>query len=111
IGTRRIRLIDGSQFMVPGTGVYTAKGVNMEKEGVAPDYALDPHPDDLARGIDRQLEKAVEVLEQDVVLWKKSKAGVAFSLPLAPGALPVVAPGPVPRPTPMGSETPGKKGG
>src|SRR5437660_3624503 len=47
IGTSAVRLIDGSLFRVPRLGVYTAKGVNMEKEGVPPDVAVEPHPDQL----------------------------------------------------------------
>ena len=39
IGTSAIRLIDGTLFRVPRTGVYTLKGVNMEREGVTPDVA------------------------------------------------------------------------
>ena len=62
IGTRNITLIDGSTFRTPRIGVHTVKGVNMEKEGVMPDILIEPHPDQLARGIDVQLEKAVEVL-------------------------------------------------
>ncbi len=73
IGTRQITLIDGSVFRTPRIGVHTIKGVNMEKEGVVPDVLVEPHPDQLARGIDVQLEKAVEVLTKDVVAWKKTR--------------------------------------
>jgi tricorn protease len=45
----------------------------MEKEGVMPDVQIEAHPDQLARGIDVQLEKAVEVLTQDVAAWKKTR--------------------------------------
>lgn len=72
IGTSQIRLIDGSSFRVPRTGVYTVKGVNMEKEGVNPDILVGQHPDELAKGLDPQIVKAVEVLTQDVVAWKKT---------------------------------------
>jgi tricorn protease len=72
IGTYAVRLVDGSEFRIPRTGVFTAKGVNMEKEGVQPDVPVEPDPDQLARGVDAQLEKAVEVLQQDVVAWKKA---------------------------------------
>src|SRR5262249_45230195 len=57
-GTRNLNLIDGSTFRTPRIGVHTVKGVNMEKEGVMPDIVVEPHPDELARNIDRQLEKA-----------------------------------------------------
>lgn len=77
IGTRNITLIDGSLFRTPRIGVTTHKGVNMDKEGVTPDILVNVHPDDLARGIDPQLARAVEVLEQDVVVWRKNRPPVA----------------------------------
>ena len=46
IGTRSVLLIDGSLFRSPRTGVTTLKGVNMEKEGVAPDVPVTILPDD-----------------------------------------------------------------
>lgn len=73
IGTRNGTLIDGSTFRMPRIGVHTIKGINMEKEGVMPDVLIEPHPDQLARGIDVQLEKAVEILTQDVAAWKKAR--------------------------------------
>lgn len=93
IGTRNITLIDGSTFRVPRIGVSTVKGVNMEKEGVAPDVLIESHPDLLARGIDPQLDRAVEVLTQDVIAWKKSR-GVTASVvpPGGSGPAPVVGP-------------------
>src|SRR5262249_20464763 len=54
IGTSSIRLIDGSTFRIPRTGVFTVRGINMEKEGVKPDVAIEPHPDQLSKGIDVQ---------------------------------------------------------
>jgi tricorn protease len=78
IGTNAVRLIDGSVLRLPRTGVFTTEGVNMEKEGVTPDVVVEDHPDQLAKGIDVQLIKAVEVLQSDVVAWKKkSQKGVA----------------------------------
>jgi tricorn protease len=77
IGTRAVRLIDGSIFRIPGTGVYNTKGENMEKIGVVPDVTVDVHPDQLAKGLDAQLDKAVEVLIQDVAAWKKAHQNVA----------------------------------
>jgi tricorn protease len=99
IGTVSIPLIDGSMFRIPRTGVYTVKGVNMEKEGVAPDVAVEPTPDQLAKGIDVQLDKAVEVVQQDVAEWKKTHPAVAAKPDGAKPAAPV-GPGPTP-PAPM----------
>src|SRR5258708_21588197 len=59
IGTTSVRLIDGSVLRLPHIGVYTAKGVNMDKQGVAPDVAVETPPDLLAKGGDLQLGKAV----------------------------------------------------
>jgi tricorn protease len=93
IGTYSVRLVDGTELRIPRTGVFTAKGVNMEKEGVHPDVVVEPNPDELARGIDAQLDKAVDVLQQDVVAWKKTHAptgaagtGDASSKPTMPPA-------------------------
>jgi tricorn protease len=77
IGTRQITLIDGSTFRTPRIGVRTHKGVNMEKEGVVPDVIVEVHPDNLAKGEDAQLDRAVEVLAHDVELWRKSRQPVA----------------------------------
>jgi len=98
IGTSSIRLIDGSTFRVPRTGVYTVNGVNMEKEGVKPDIMVIPHPDQVARGQDPQLDKAVEVLQQTVAEWKKSPSSVAVK---PEGGKPAPATG-NPAPMPMG---------
>ena len=59
---RSVTLIDGSTFRIPRIGVYSIRGVNMEKEGVAPDVFVDALPDDARRGVDPQLDKAVDVV-------------------------------------------------
>jgi tricorn protease len=94
IGTGGVQLIDGSTFRIPRIGVYTAKGVNMEKEGVMPDVLVEPHPDQLSKGVDVQLEKAVEVLQKDVVEWKKGRPNVASTTDPStpPPPMPVKAP-------------------
>jgi tricorn protease len=102
IFTRNIQLIDGSQFRTPRIGVFTNKGVNMDKEGVAPDILVEAHPDQLAKGHDVQLEKAVEVLTKDVASWKKARPPIAGLPPREnPGETPTVTPapgsGPMPR--------------
>jgi C-terminal processing protease CtpA/Prc len=48
--------------------------VNMEREGVSPDFVVEQNPDQLAKGEDPQLAKAVEVLRKDVAAWKKKKS-------------------------------------
>ncbi len=101
IGRTQVRLIDGSSLLIPRIGVYTMKGVNMEKEGVQPDVVVAEHPDQLAKGVDAQLDKAVEVLRNDVVAWKKknqpspagkSSAARSAADPTASPAVPIMPP-------------------
>lgn len=73
IGTSALRLVDGSMFRIPRIGVYTLNGVNMDKKGVDPDVLVVPHPDQIAKGQDAQLDKAVEVLSADVNVWKQKR--------------------------------------
>jgi tricorn protease len=95
IGTGQVSLIDGTRLRIPRIGVYTTKGVNMEKEGVQPDIRVDDHPDQLAKGIDAQLDKAVEVLQGDVLTWKKTQPSVV-SKPGGGGPVtPMVSPAPI----------------
>jgi tricorn protease len=92
IGTSETTLIDGSTFRLPRTGVFTARGVNMEREGVAPDVAVEAPPEELVKGNDAQLKKAVDVLSVEVAEWKKAKAGIATAPPAAPGTTGTTAP-------------------
>jgi len=66
IGTNDVELIDGTMFRVPGSGWYDLEGRNLENWGIEPDIRIDAMPEDAARGIDRQLEKSVEVLLADL---------------------------------------------
>jgi tricorn protease len=111
IGTGSTRLIDGSSFRVPRIGVYRRDGVNMEKQGVAPDVAVEVTPADWFRGTDRQLLRAVDVVAVDVAAWKKARAagGVPGTAVSAPAAKPVpVAPMPhaAPKATPAAPRAP-----
>ena len=96
IGTGSVRLIDGSSFRVPRIGVFTNKGINMEKQGVQPDVPVEITPEDWARGTDGQLLKAVDVVSADVTAWKRAKAGTGTATPAvsAPNPMPVA---PMPR--------------
>ena len=88
IGTGGTRLIDGSQFRLPRIGVYRNGSVNMDKEGVIPDVAVDITAEDWAKGFDSQIAKAVEVLNKDVAAWKAAKAGTAVVSAPPPAAKP-----------------------
>jgi tricorn protease len=84
IGTGAVQLIDGSVLRIPRIGVYTPAGVDMDRQGVRPDVLVYPHPDQLAKGEDEQLEKAVQVLQADVAEWKKAHPSAVASAPDAP---------------------------
>ena len=77
LGTYQVRLIDGSHFRIPRVGVYTLAGASMEKQGVVPDVLVEAQPDQLVRGIDPQLDVAVEVLQKDVLAWQKAHPDMA----------------------------------
>jgi tricorn protease len=66
IGTGSYTLLDGSAIRTPGSGVWTADGQNMENYGVPPDVYVDNAPEDFVKGRDAQIEKAIEVLRQEL---------------------------------------------
>jgi tricorn protease len=66
IGTGSFRLMDGSQLRTPSFGVWTSSGQNMENYGVPPDVYADNRPEDFLNGRDAQVEKAVEVLKEEL---------------------------------------------
>jgi tricorn protease len=70
IGTGAYQLMDGSVIRTPSTGLWNLKGVNLENNGVAPDVYIDNTPEDFIQGRDAQLERAVEVLRQELAKRK-----------------------------------------
>jgi len=66
IGTGSYRLMDGSMIRTPGTGLWSVSGQNLENYGVPPDVYADNTPADFLKGRDAQLEKAVEVLKEEL---------------------------------------------
>jgi len=66
IGTGSYRLLDGSTIRTPEFGVFSADGRDLENYGVPPDVFADNTPADFMAGHDRQIEKAVEVLQAEM---------------------------------------------
>ena len=64
----------------------------MEKEGVIPDVLVDATPEDLAKGIDTQLKKAVDVVTVDVAEWKRARTTGIATKPAPPAAVPTTTP-------------------
>jgi tricorn protease len=72
IGTGGHQLMDGSLIRTPSFGLWNALSkTNLENNGVVPDVYVDNLPEDFFRGRDAQLERAVEVLRDE--LMKKGK--------------------------------------
>jgi tricorn protease len=76
IGTGAYQLMDGSTLRTPGSGLWNVNGTNLENYGVPPDVYVDNTPEDFLKGRDAQLEKAVEVLKEEM---KKSNGRTARS--------------------------------
>jgi tricorn protease len=97
IFTYSVRLIDGSVLMLPRTGVYTTRGVNMERQAVQPDVVVEANPDQTAKGDDPQLGKAVDVLKGDVLAWQQRRNGLARpsegTVPATAASAPPATPG------------------
>jgi tricorn protease len=66
IGTDSYRLLDGSQLRTPDFGVFSQDGRDLENYGVPPDVYADNTPADFLSGHDRQIEKAIEVLQAEM---------------------------------------------
>ena len=73
ISTGGARVMDFGFIRTPGRGWFLKNdGQDMEQNGAKPDFEVWPEPGDIGRGIDRQLDKAVEVLLEDVAEWRKT---------------------------------------
>ncbi|OYD15998.1 hypothetical protein CH333_04580 [candidate division WOR-3 bacterium JGI_Cruoil_03_44_89] len=66
IGRWDASLADGTLFRVPAKGSYTLEGKDLENLGVEPDIYVLETPEDRAKGKDPQLEKAIEVLLEEI---------------------------------------------
>jgi tricorn protease len=66
IGTGSYPLLEGFTIRTPQNGVWTNTGENMENYGVPPDVPVDNTPADFLAGRDRQIERAIEVLREQM---------------------------------------------
>ena len=65
--SRGIQLMDGGFISMPDFGFYNLKGEwDVERTGVKPDIEIDNLPEEAAKGRDQQLEKAIEVVLQEI---------------------------------------------
>ena len=65
------QILDFGKLSIPRRGWFVAgTGEDMEMNGAVPDFQIWPHAGDIPAGKDIQLDKAIEVLKQDVADWK-----------------------------------------
>lgn len=62
IFTSAKRLVDGSSYRLPSWGCYTVDGKDIEHTGITPDYELKNTVPDKHKGLDPQLEKAIQLI-------------------------------------------------
>ncbi|MFM8980395.1 MAG: S41 family peptidase [Planctomycetia bacterium] len=66
IGTTDVKLSDGSNFRIPRVGWFSLDGQNLENHGFVPDIVVPESSEDRLAGRDPQLDKALEVVMQQV---------------------------------------------
>ncbi|MCH8287398.1 peptidase S41, partial [candidate division KSB1 bacterium] len=59
-------LMDGGSVTAPNVAIWTEDGWLVENVGVPPDIEVDQLPAEVIAGHDQQLEKAIEVIMQDL---------------------------------------------
>ncbi|MEW5899860.1 MAG: PDZ domain-containing protein, partial [Acidobacteriota bacterium] len=59
-------LLDGAYVSAPNLGFWTEEGFGVENEGVPPDLEIEQWPAEVAAGRDPQLEKAIEVVLEEL---------------------------------------------
>jgi tricorn protease len=64
------QFLDGGSVSAPNVAFYNEEGFGIENEGVAPDVEIDQWPEEVIKGHDPQLEKAIEIIKQQL---KESK--------------------------------------
>jgi tricorn protease len=71
VSTGAVRIMDLGVLRFPFRGWFVLDtGEDMEMNGAVPDVIVWPAPGELPRGVDKQLEKAVELLKEDVAAWQ-----------------------------------------
>ncbi len=78
IGTQESSLLDLGGFRNAKYGWFLLDGTDFEHNGAIPDYIVDDLPGEVVKGIDAQLDKAIEVLNQEVEVWRKENPPIDF---------------------------------
>ena len=78
IGTYDSALLDLGSFRDARYGWFILDGTDMEHNGAKPDFPVEDLPSDIVSGIDRQLDKAIDVLAEDVEAWRAAHPPIDF---------------------------------
>ena len=74
ISTGAASVMDVGRIRVPFRGWYVkSTGEDMELNGAVPNFIVWPRPTEIPNGKDRQLMKAVKVLQEEIATWKKQE--------------------------------------
>ena len=84
------KAFDTLRLLVEGAGKLQTQQSLIDR--LWPDVVVEPHPDQLAKGIDVQLDKAVDVLQEEVLAFKKKAAGGVASAQPPEHLVPAVPP-------------------
>jgi tricorn protease len=86
ISTPDTKILDIGVERIPDRGWWAMDGIDMEMRGAIPDVVVWPEPGEIPAGIDRQLEKATEIILKDVedaakkngtrLIWARDGYGV-----------------------------------
>jgi tricorn protease len=72
ISTGAVSIMNTGTLRLPFRGWFDiATGEDMELHGAQPDHLVWPKPGEMPRGVDAQLQKAIDVLQADVAKWKR----------------------------------------
>ncbi|MCA9173111.1 MAG: PD40 domain-containing protein [Planctomycetales bacterium] len=72
VSTGMVQVMDVGSLRFPFRGWYVGEtGQDMELNGAVPDVVIWPEPGELPQGVDRQLDKAVQLLMEDVEKWDR----------------------------------------
>ena len=97
IGTNDVTLSDGTRFRIPRVGYYGMDGTNLEGHGVKPHIFVEMTLEDRLKGNDPQLDKAIDVVLDQI---KAGKKPATKPTPAKPKPQPVKPKPPETTPTP-----------
>ena len=95
LGAFFLPIMDVGSLRVPYRGWFLLDdGDDMEHNGAVPDCVIWPAPDDMSRGKDEQLTKAIEILQAEVDSWSRRRHPAFGAIDIGPAAIMISGPAP-----------------